>query len=50
MFVLIHARIPRLASMIFYMEYFSFEVGKNSDLKYVIFGFPKVNWILRLTF
>jgi Vacuolar sorting protein 9 (VPS9) domain len=33
MFALIHARIPRLASMIFYMEHFSFEVGKNSDLK-----------------
>ncbi|KAG2187691.1 hypothetical protein INT44_005381 [Umbelopsis vinacea] len=39
MFVLIHARIPRLASMIFYMEHFSFDVGKNSDLNFALVTF-----------
>jgi hypothetical protein len=33
MFVVVHGCIPRLASMIFYMEHFSFDVAKTSELK-----------------
>ncbi|CAM0138456.1 hypothetical protein VKS41_007069 [Umbelopsis sp. WA50703] len=36
MFVIVHARIPRLASLLYYMKHFSFDVGKTAELDFAL--------------
>ncbi|KAG2173154.1 hypothetical protein INT43_004527 [Umbelopsis isabellina] len=36
MYVIVHARIPRLASLLYYMKHFTFEVGKTAELDFAL--------------